>query len=230
MSNIRQITVVVILAIFCLVQLTQAAVLKAKVQDIDGKPLEGAKIFLYESINVRKPADFISAQSDRNGQVVVTVPAGKYWSVARLKKDTLYGPLMPGDKHSGEPLEVDCTDKPETEIVFVVADIREVGMKKQTGTADTIKLWGRIVDKEGKPVEQAYVFAQSTKEVELIPEFLSAWSDENGNYQLYLPSRGSFYVGSTNKFPPSFRFSELKVVATEAVKLDVATDIQLIVY
>ncbi len=208
----------------------QADVLKFKVKDIDGKPAAGVKIFLYESTNVRKPADFISPQSDNNGLVIVTVPAGKYWAVARLKKDALYGPLMPGDKHSGEPVEVECSDTMDTEVVFEVADIREVGQKKRTDNAGTIRLWGRVVDKDGNPVAGAYVFASITKEIEYVPDFLSAWTDSEGNYTIYLPSGRSLFLGSARQFPPPAKLQNLRVLSPESAKLDIATDIQLIVH
>jgi len=226
--NTFQTAAVAAMLFFCTVSVAQTAVLKATICDIDGKPAEGVKIFLYESTNVRKPADFISAQSDKNGRVVIMLPPGKFWAVARFKKDALYGPLMPGDKHSGEPVEVECSDLSETDVGFVIADIREVGQKKRTGSADTIKLSGRVIDKEGVPVANAYVFANKTKDIELIPEYLSAWTDEGGNYTLYLPAGGSFFVGSASKFPPLSKLTALREVTPEAGKLEIVTDIQLI--
>ena len=119
--------------------------LKARVSDIEGRPMEGAKLFLYDSSNVRRPADFISSLSDRAGQIQIVLPPGKYWVVARFKSDGKYGPLMPGDKHSGEPLEVDMTAS-GVEADFVVADIRELGQKKRASATDALRLKGRVID------------------------------------------------------------------------------------
>jgi len=214
----------------CSAALSEAALIRARIHDITGKPVQGVKIFLYESSNVRKPADFISEGSDAAGKAVVTVPKGIYRAVARLKKGALYGPLMPGDKHSGEPVEIDCSEDGETETDFVVADIREIGQKKRTSNAETIRLSGRILDQEGNPVAQAYAFAHSGKEIEYVPEYLSTWTDQNGNYTLYLPATGSFFVGSARQFPPAPKPSELKEFRPEAGKLDIATDLVSIVY
>lgn len=215
--------------VFCLSDaFAESAALKADIKDINGKPVAGVKLFLYESTNVRKPADFISVQSDQRGRTVITAPKGRYWAVARLKKDALYGPLMPGDKHSGEPVEIDLSEN--TEIEFIVADILEVGQKKRTNNSDTVKVRGRILDKDGKPVVNAYAFAHATKEIEYIPEYLSTWTDENGNYTLYLPAGGRFFMGSALKFPPPPTPALLMEFVPDATKSDIVTDIQLIVY
>lgn len=214
----------------CVVATAESAVVRAKAVDINGKAVEGVKVFLYQSTNVRKPADFISGQSDSHGKSAVTVPSGKYWAVARLKKDSLYGPLMPGDKHSGEPVEIDCSGDAETDVEFVVSDIREVGQRKRTNNSETIRLSGRILDKNGNPVAGAYAFAHSTREIEYVPEYLSTWTDESGDYTLYLPSGGNFWVGSAQQFPPPATPSALREFRPEAGKLDIATYILSIVY
>lgn len=229
----KMISIVILatIALFCCSEaIAENTVIKAKIRDIYGKPVAGVKIFLYESTNVRKPADFISVQSDELGRTSISAPKVKYWAVARLKKDALYGPLMPGDKHSGEPVEIDFSGTTDTEMEFVVADILEVGQKKRTGNSDTVKLRGRILDKDGKPAAKAYAFAHSTKEIEFIPEYLSTWADDNGEYILYLPSGSSFFVGSARQFPPPSAPALLKEFTPETLKLDIATDLKLIVY
>lgn len=229
--KMMSISILATMAVFCCSEaIAESAAIKANIRDINGKPVAGVKIFLYESSNVRKPADFISVPSDQDGRASITAPKARYWAVARLKKDALYGPLMPGDKHSGEPVEIDCSGTADTEVEFVVADILEVGQKKRANNPDTVKMRGRILDKDGNPVSQAYAFAHSTKEIEFIPEHLSAWTDDDGSYTLYLPSGGSFFVGSARQFPPPSKPALLKEFTPETVKLDIATDLQIIVY
>ena len=202
--------------------------LKARVSDIEGRPLEGAKLFLYDSSNVRRPADFISSLSDRAGRAQISLPPGKYWVVARFKSDGKYGPLMPGDKHSGEPLEVDLTGS-MVEADFIVADIRELGQKKRTGATDALRLKGRVVDAQGAPVALAAVFANRSNEFSELPDYISAWTGDDGAYEVYLPAGGTYYIGVSRQFPLKNREGPLTPLVTEGGKIDIAMDINLTV-
>lgn len=204
--------------------------IRAKVLDVDGKPVAGAKIFVYQGSNVRKPADFISAPSDSSGLVVVVVPPGKYRAVARIKQGPLFGPLMPGDRHSGEPTEIEVEKGSESGADFVVADIREIGEKKRTTAGDALRLHGRVVDAEGNPVAHAYAFAQRTKNISAIPEFISAWTDQNGVYELYLPEAGNFFVGAARQFPLPPGLPAIREIGVPTGKSDVATELRITVY
>lgn len=207
----------------------ETSVLKGRVLDVDGKPVEGAEIFIYDSTNTRRPADFISQKTGKDGRTQIVLPTGNYWAVARVKKDERYGPLMLGDRHSGEPTELELTPGKESENDFVVADIRDVGRKKQTVRDNVLKLKGRVLDKQGIPVPNAYVFAHKHKEVEQLPDYLSAWTDDDGNYTLYLPAGEKYFMGVAREFPPKSKLSVSREFIPENGKLDVAMDIELTV-
>lgn len=200
-----------------------AALLRGRVADIDGRPVAGAKLFVYDSANVRRPATFISPPSAADGTVAITVPPGTYWVVARFKQDESYGPLMPGDKHSGEPAVMDLTTEAELEQDFTVADIRELGRKRQTIAADSLRLKGRVLDAEGNPVAGAYVFASTIKGGTRIPDYVSAWTGADGTYMLALPSGPKYFLGVATAFPPM----QLWRTSAEVVPVDGKTDIVL---
>lgn len=206
----------------------ESHLLKAKVSDIENRPMEGAKLFIYDSSNVRRPADFISVLSDRGGHVQIILPPGKYWVIARFKSDGKYGPLMPGDKHSGEPLEVDVTGS-VVEADFVVADIRELGQKKRASATDALRLKGRVIDAQGAPVAQALVYANRTKEFTDLPDFISAWTGNDGRYDLYLPPGVTYYVAVSRQFPLKNQEVAFKPLVIESGKIDIAIDINLTV-
>ncbi|ABB30803.1 hypothetical protein GeomeDRAFT_0877 [Geobacter metallireducens RCH3] len=215
------------LLLFCAVpDGARAALLRGRVADIDGKPLAGAKLFVYDSANVRRPATFISPPSAADGTVVVTVPPGTYWVVARLKKDDSYGPLMPGEKHSGEPVVVDLTAEAEAAQEFTVADIRDLGRKHRAIATESVRLSGRVLDGEGKPVANAYVFASATRDGGRIPDYLSAWTGADGGYTLMIPAGRTYYVGSATRFPMSAWHPSTEVVPA-AGKTEVALDVGL---
>jgi len=202
--------------------------LKARVSDIDGRTMEGAKLYIYDSSNVRRPADFISSLSDRAGQIQIVLPPGKYWVVARFKSDGKYGPLMPGDKHSGEPLEIDLSASGAV-ADLVVADIRELGQKKRSSATDALRLKGRVTDSQGAPVAQAFVFANRSKEVSELPDFISAWTDTDGRYEVYVPSGPIYFVGVSREFPLNNLEGYANPVVIESGKIDIAIDINLTV-
>lgn len=190
----------------------ETSALKGRVTDIKGSPVEGAELFVYDSPRVRRPADFISPKTDKEGRFQIDLPAGKYWVVARVRSSGEYGPLMPGDKHSGEPLDIELISGRAAEYDFIVSDIRETARQKQKIRQDYIKVTGRIVDEKGVPVRIAYAFAYKNRISPQFPDYISSWTDEEGNYTLYLSS-GKYYIGAGRSFPPDRkRLSDVEIV------------------
>lgn len=219
---------IVLLLLTCGVPAEAAHLLKANIADIAGRPVAGAKLFLYDSPAVRRPADFISPLSDSAGRLQIELPPGRYWVVARYKADGKYGPLLPGDRHSGEPLEVDLSGG-GAEADFVVADIREIGQKKRAGATDALRLKGLVVDTQGLPVARAVVYANRSREFNEVPEFISVWTEEDGRYELFLPPDDSYYLGTSRQFPLQPQALPPKLLAIDGKKIDIAIDIDLTV-
>ncbi len=176
------------------------SVLKGRVTDVDGKAVKSAELFIYRTTDTRRPADFISARTDTLGRFSMTVPAGKWWAVARLRKGEKYGPLATGDKHSGEPLEIELEAGKVIEKDFKIADIREAARLVRKTREDYYKLTGRIIDHKGAPVAYVYAIAARSKDMPEIPAYVSAWTDEKGEYTLYL-SPGKYFTGYAGEFP-----------------------------
>ena len=178
------------------------ATLHGKILDANGNPVAGADVYIYDSSNVKRPADYISNKTDADGVYSVVMPKGSYWAVARQRTDNVrFGPLSPGDKHSGDPQKVDITEDQDYSIDFTVANIREAASLNTKKREDYARVDGRIVDKKGNPVSLAYAIANGRKSYSDIPEYISIWTDKSGLYTLYLPN-GSFFVGAATIFPP----------------------------
>jgi hypothetical protein len=196
------------------------ATLTGLIRDVGGKPVEGAEVFIYSSAEVRRTADFISSPSDTEGRYTISLPAGTYWCVARWRKGgSRFGPLMPGDKHSGDPLEIDVT-RSASRADFTVADLKEAaGLIKKKTREDYVKITGRILDRDGKPAQGVYAIASTTGSISEIPDYLSPWTDEAGTYALYLP-RGKYYLGFSDRFPPDSRAAFTREVLLQGDKDD----------
>jgi hypothetical protein len=179
----------------------ERTVLKGKVSDAEGQTVEGAMVFVYNSPDVKRPADFISARTAQDGLFRMVLAPGRYWLVARLKKTEGYGPLMPGDKHSGDPAEIELGPGTEAERDFIVADLKDAIKIREKARERPVKISGRIIDENGSPVRRAYVIANRKEKGAGIPDYLSTWVDHEGSYTLYIP-RGRYYIGSAVTFPP----------------------------
>jgi len=182
------------------------AVFFGKVSDVEGHAVEGAMVFLYAGGEVRRSAEFISARTDIDGRFRMVLPPGRYLSIARFKKAEGYGPLMQGDKHSGEPTEVKLEADKETEMDFVVADLKDALQTRTKARERALKVSGRIVDEKGAPVAGVYAFAVRNERFSGVPDHVSLWTDQEGRYTLYVP-RGRYFLGTASAFPPGQAYS-----------------------
>lgn len=184
-----------------LAQLSNFSVLTGKIVDIDGKPLPNAEIFIYNTQNIRRPADYISRATRDDGNYKITIPPGTYWVVARVRKGERYGPLNPGDKHSGDPLEIEIAANETIEEDFAVVNLKESAKLVRKVKKDYFKIQGTLLFPENKPIPNAYAFARKTKGNLGIPDYLSAWTGSDGRFELYLPA-GEYFFGYSTRFPP----------------------------
>lgn len=182
------------------------AVIRGKVSDVEGRAVEGAMVFVYDSPDVRRAANFISTRTDKDGIYRMVVPAGRYWLIARTKHTEDYGPLMLKDRHSGDPAETELAPDREAETDFVVADLMEAMKMKREERERPVKITGRITDEKGSPVSGAYAIANRKQEIARVPDYLSASVDSEGRYTMYVP-RGRYFIGSALSFPPGQDYS-----------------------
>lgn len=194
----------------------QKPVLKGKIADSEGRALQGASVFIYDSPDTKRPVDLVSAQTGEDGLYHMTLPPGRYWVVARQKAAGKYGlgPLMPGDKFSGEPTELELAPGAERSVDFVLMDIMEYARQKKKIRADCVRIKGRLVDENGRPVRPAYAIANRQAKNSEMPDYLSAWTDEDGRYDIYLP-RGKYHIGYATAFPPGNKYAIDRAVDAE---------------
>jgi len=177
-------------------------VFAGRVIDVSRQPVANAAIFIYNSSNIRRPADYISPATDPTGAFRLTLPAGHYWAVARARQgEEKYGPLLPGDRHSGAPLETDIRSGETVEEEFIVADLRETSQLEVKLDTSFLQIAGVLLTTQGEPLANAYAYARREASGRGIPEFISAWTDDSGRYTLFLPA-GTYWLGLARTFPP----------------------------
>lgn len=178
----------------------ESRLLQGVILDEAGRPMAGAELFLYDSSRIKRPADFISAKTSVDGRYSLQVPAAAYWAVARVRHGEKFGPLMPGDLHSGDPQEIDLSGS-DQQADFTVADIRATARAREKTRSDLARVAGRITDPEGKPVAGGSVSAWREPVTARLPDVVSGWSDANGGYLLFLPA-GTYTMAPAVTFPP----------------------------
>ena len=200
------------------------SVFKGSVNDVKGMAAEGTNVFIYNSPDVRRPADFI-AHTGKDGRFRIELPSGKFWAVARLKRSDGFGPLMAGDKHSGEPVEITLVSGAELEVEFTIKDLNEAARLIRKTREDIIRIEGRIIDTNGRPVNMAYAVANRTEKTGVMPDYLSSWTDAEGRYVLYLP-RGKYHLGYAFRFPPGQNYVNVGEMLFETDKsgLDIVSN------
>ncbi|GAM11309.1 nickel uptake substrate-specific transmembrane region [Geobacter sp. OR-1] len=200
--------------------------LQGTIVDESGKPVAGAELFLYDSVKTKRPADYISAKTGPDGRFVMKVPSAVYWGVARVRHSDKYGPLLAGDLHSGEPLEIDLSEKAQ-DISFTVADIQELSRAKEKSQKSLSRLEGRVTDQNGQPLALASVYVWNEPLSERLPDLISAWTEQNGEYSLHLPP-GKYLVMAATAFPPPVSEGHLERLTISADQKNVALNLQVI--
>ncbi len=199
--------------------------LQGIISGISGEPVKDAELYLYGTPNTRRPADFISPKTGISGAYRLILPKAVYWGVARIKKGERYGPLMPGDRHSGEPVRIDPDSDAVLTLGFSVADMQELAQKREKERDDLLEISG-IITRDGKPAADAYAYAKTGKIAATIPEYFSGSADESGRFSLKLPP-GHYHIGCETEFPPVVTIERTQELDVTAGKLPVAINLQL---
>lgn len=180
----------------------EPGIIEGRILDIAEVPVSNAEVYIFDSPDVKRPADFISNRTGEDGRYQVRVSPGNYWAVAVFRQGGgRFGPLAYGDKHSGEAVALEVAAGVKHNMDFVVVNLREAARQHQKKSDDLIKVSGNLVHESGKPAATAYAMAHKLEQFGTLPDYISAWTDAGGEYVLYLPP-GRYYLGASVGFPP----------------------------
>ena len=191
-------------------------VINSTVVDVDGNPVAGAYIFFYDGPDTKRAVDLVSPVTDANGFCSKEIPPGSYWVLARLKEDADFdmGPLMIGDKVSGDPLEIEVKPGDVLDLKFTVLDLLDTIKVRSKKRNDLNRITGHVLDAKGKPLAGAFVFANRHNRKVTMPRYFSAWTEGDGAFTLYLPD-GEYFLGVKKNFAPDDKYQ-----AEQAITVD----------
>jgi len=164
--------------------------------------LAGAYVNVYPDTisNLLGPSQFISLPTGDDGSYRIDLPPGTYYVVARKRiSGDPTGPLSTGDFYSEHQRVVatvvtDRTALVDLELVPMKAPMFFKKMVVETKSDTGFR--GRLVDAGGQPVMGGFAMAYSDPEMKRLPDYASTLSDRDGNYTLYLPKGGTYYLAA----------------------------------
>jgi len=166
---------------------------------------EGAFVYAYDSPfnDMRVPTKLISEPTAADGTYTFKLPPGHYYIVARKRvSGDPKGYLVKGDyegKYSENPVEV--KEGAYTSVNLSIAELEGAFLlAPYLAEKGDRGLSGKVTDENGGPASGAYVMLYTDKEMIGIPAYLSKPSGRDGEYSVYVPKPGTFYVAARLKY------------------------------
>lgn len=165
------------------------------------EPLAGAYVNIYPDTftNLLGPSQFLSSPTDEHGRYSLSVPAGTYYVVARKRiTGQATGPLATGDYYSEHQRIVTKVVAGRISVVDlgVIAMKAPMFFKKEVTRESDTGIRGRLIDRNGKPVPGGFAMAYSDQTMKRLPDFASTLSDADGQFTIYLPDAGTYYLAA----------------------------------
>lgn len=168
----------------------------------DSQPLSGAYVNVYPSHapNLLGPSTYISSPTDASGNYSIDVPPGTYYVVARKRISGMAtGPISTGDYFSEDArllTEIKTGLLAEIDLPMVKMTA-PMFFKQGKGAAETeTGIIGVLVDANGKPMPGGFAIAYTTADIRRLPDFASTLTNEKGEFTLYLPKGGEYYLAA----------------------------------
>jgi hypothetical protein len=172
---------------------------------INGQPLAHAFVYVYteKTGGLMGPSYGTAVQSDVDGRFTVNLPPGRYFLAARQRADgSRVGEVTGGDLNGvypGNPIEVNkgqILDLGDFPLQPVDADRNRQRRAEGRFVVTDTALSGRVVDADREPVAGISVFAYLDSRMVGKPTYLSAPSDGDGRFVIYLGEGGTYFLGA----------------------------------
>jgi uncharacterized GH25 family protein len=174
-----------------------------------GQPVANATVYVYteSASGLMGPSYGESVQSDESGFFQIDLPAGRFFFVARKRS----GGSRMGEPDAGDlngiypnnPVDISAgryTDLPDLMLTPVDATVRAERLADGKFAATPTWFSGRVVNQDGRPVPDIFVFAYLDSRMVGKPTYISAATDDLGTYRLNLGTGGTYYLGARSTF------------------------------
>ncbi|MCF6177837.1 MAG: hypothetical protein L3J63_00400 [Geopsychrobacter sp.] len=173
-----------------------------------GSAVADAFVYVYsQGEGLTGPAYGLVVQADEQGHFELALSAGRYWLAARKRSDgSRAGDPKPGDlngEYPGNPIILKAGEQLKLldwNLKPITAAGRDRRLSKGKFTQTSTWLSGKVVDEEHRPVTGIYLFAYRDNRMIGKPNFISAPTDKNGEFKIYLEDGGEFFVGARSTF------------------------------
>ena len=159
-----------------------------------GQPLERTYLYIYKSTenDFKGPAWFV--QPVEKGSFRMSLPPGDYWLLARKRlKGGQYGPIEIGDYFNfyyGNPLRIQKNELKNIQL----ETITRLSMLEEDPDAVFSGISGVVVNSDRQPAAGVRVFAYRSATMTGTPAFISAATDEKGQFKLIIPEAGAYWL------------------------------------
>ncbi len=203
-------------------------------------PLTGAVIYVYTDLtsDLKGMGLAMTAPTDAQGIFEVQLPPGTYYLVARQRRSGGFaGPLQAGDYigyYPENPVRVT-----EGEVIRVAIPMLEVPEKVDRLAASLFgqtSIHGRIVDRQGRPVQGVRAFLYDDPQMLNRPLYVSQPTGEDGTFVLSFPRGGDYYLSARNALggapAPGELFGTYDAAADHVVRVETGqalTGIEIVV-
>ncbi|WP_020674843.1 carboxypeptidase-like regulatory domain-containing protein [Geopsychrobacter electrodiphilus] len=171
----------------------------------DTSPMAGAYVNIYPNTisNLLGPSQFLSAPTDAAGRYLMELPPGNYYVVARKRLSGLAnGPITTGDYYSDhQRILAQVASGKLTQVDLEMLQMRAPMFFKKnlSDTKTDTGIRGVLLDEQGNPLPGGFAIAYVDNNLQRLPDYASTLSNQKGEFTLYLPKGGSYFLAARIK-------------------------------
>lgn len=175
-----------------------------------GEPVHKSYVYAYvgkiqtraAELGIIGVTDWVSHGSAEDGTYTLDLPPGLYYIGARKRANGLnYGPLLRGDfyDHRFAIKGITVRKGKYKNLDFELKKLREPmffqGLTASAKITDT-GIRGKLLDENGEHVPGTFAMGYVDDDMQRAPDFASTLTDDEGNYTLYLPKGGRYWLAA----------------------------------